>query len=328
MNNERSEGMKKAVKVILIIIVVVLIVSFTVMSGFIGLQVFEGSSQLITNEKTKGLANAVWKEYVFDFESYRNSYKVEELKIGSSFEEHVIPADYIYAIDSQNSKNNKTVIMAHALGGNRYSNYPIAEVFLEQGYNVITYDQRSSNDNTARYTTFGYLEKYDLIDCIKYAEEQAPGQKIGVWGASFGGATAGLAVGYEDMADRVDFLILDSPVSSMQWILNEQMKDMDVGIPVPYMTWCGSIINKVKLGFTYNDADVPNALKDVEIPVLIINSRTDTLTPYFMGKDIYDAIPGNNKELWTVEDSKHYEIWPDYTMEYREKVKGFLLKYE
>lgn len=319
--------MKKPVKVILIIIVIVLIVSFIVMSGFIGLQVFEGSTQLVTNENTKGFSKALWEGYIFDYESFSNKYKVEELKIESSFEEHIIPADYIYAIDSKNSKNNKTVIMAHGLGGNRYSNYPIAEFFLEQGYNIITYDQRSSNENAARYTTFGYLEKNDLIDCIKYVEEQAPGQKVGVWGASFGGATAGLTVGYEDMAERVDFLILDSPVSSMKWMINEEMKSMDVGIPVPYMTWCGSIINKVKLGFTYNDADVPNALKDVEIPVLIINSRIDTLTPYFMGKDIYDSIPGNNKELWTVEDSKHYEIWPDYTVEYREKVKDFLLKY-
>ncbi len=218
--------------------------------------------------------------------------------------------------------------MAHALGGNRYSNYPIAEVFLEQGYNVITYDQRSSNDNTARYTTFGYLEKYDLIDCVKYVEEQAQGQKIGLWGASYGGATAGLAVGYADIGERIDFLLLDSPVSSMHWILNEEMKGMDIGIPASYMTWCGNIINKLKLGFTYKDADVPTALKNVKIPVLIINSKMDLLTPYFMGKDIYDAIPGSNKEIWTVEDSKHYEIWLDYNQEYRDRVVSFLSKYE
>ena len=121
--------MKKAVKIILIVIVVVLIVSFIGTSGFIGLQVFEGSTQLVTNENTKGISKALWEDYIFDYESFSNKYKVEELKIDSSFEEHIIPADYIYAIESQNSKNNKTVIMAHGLGGNRHSNYPIAEFF-------------------------------------------------------------------------------------------------------------------------------------------------------------------------------------------------------
>mgnify|MGYP003782071869 FL=1 len=315
-------------RVILVVIVLVLVVLFIGTSAFIGLQVFEGSTQLVTNEKTTGLSNSLWEDYDFDFESFITKYKIEGLKIGSSFEEHIIPADYIYAIDSQNSKNNKTVIMAHGLGGNRYSNYPIAELFLEQGYNVITYDQRSSNENTAKYTTFGYFEKYDLIDCVKYVEEQAPGQKIGLWGASFGGATAGQAVGYHDVGERVDFLILDSPVSSMYWMLNEEMKSIDISIPASYMTWCGSIINKLKLGFTYKDADVPTALKDVNIPVLIINSKMDLLTPYFMGKNIYDAVPGSNKEIWTVEDSKHYEIWLDYNQEYRDRVASFLSRYE
>ena len=315
--------MKKVVKIIIIVVVVLLLVSFVTISGFTGLQVFSSSTQLVTNEGTKGVSQDIWDDYSFDNESFHNTYKMEDLKIASSFGDHIVPADYIYAIDS-NSKDNKTVIMVHGLGGNRHTNYPIAVFFLEQGYNVVTYDQRSSNDNTAEYTTFGYFEKFDLIDCIKYVEEQAPAQKIGVWGASFGGATAGLAIGYEDMDERVDFLILDSPVSSMEWMLKDTMKDMDVGIPLSYLSWCGNVVNKLKLGFTYQDADVPSAMKNVKTPVLIFNSKADTLTPYFMGKDIYDAIPNNNKEIWTVDDSNHFSMWQDYNQEYRDKMESFI----
>ena len=76
----------------------------------------------------------------------------------------------------------------------------------------MTYDQRSSNENTAQYTTFGYWEKYDLIDYIDYVHSYAPEHVIGVWGTSFGGATAGLAMGEKDVERKVDFLILDCPV--------------------------------------------------------------------------------------------------------------------
>lgn len=131
-----------------------------------------------------------------------------------------------------------------------------------------------------------------------------------------------------DMSDRIDFLILDCPVSSMERMVEQEMKSMDVGIPVSYMTWCGNIVNKLKLGFTYQDADVATAMKDVKIPVLVINSKTDSVTPYFMGKDIYDAIPENNREIWTVDDSEHCEIWADHNPEYRKKIEGFLIKYE
>ena len=320
--------MKKRVKIILTVIVVVFIALFIGVSSFMGLQVFAGSTQLVTNEETKGASDTFWKKYGMNYESFCNIYKVEKLEITSSFDKHIIPADYIYAIDSQNSKDYQTVILVHGLGGNRYSNYPLAEFFLKKGYNVITYDQRSSNENIAKYTTFGYWEKYDLIDWVNYVEEQASGQKIGIWGASFGGATAGLALGYEDIDEKIDFLILDCPVSNMKWMVEQEMRNMDIGIPVSYMTWCGNIINKFKLGFSYQDANVVNAMKDVKTPVLIINSKLDSLTPYFMGKDIYDAIQAKNKEIWTVDESEHCEIWIDHNQEYCDRVESFLSKYE
>lgn len=99
---------------------------------------------------------------------------------------------------------------------------------------------------------------------------------------------------------------------------------MDTGIPVSYMTWCGNIVNKLKLGFSYKDADVSKAVTDVETPILVINSKKDELTPYFMGKDIYDAIEGGNKKIWTVKDSKHAEVWLDHNPEYRSVVKEWI----
>lgn len=320
--------MKKRVKILLTVVAAVLVVLFMGLSTFIGLQVFAGSTQLITNDETMGVSDGFWEKCGIDYESFHNTYKVEEIAISSSYEEHTIPADYIYATESYNSKNHQTVILVHGLGDNRYSNYPIAEFFLKKGYNVVTYDQRSTNENTAQYTTFGYREKYDLIDWVNYIEQQAPGQKIGIWGASYGGATAGLALAYEDMDERVDFLILDCPVSSMKWMVEQEMKSMDIGIPVSYMTWCGNIINKLKLSFTYQDADVASAMIDMKTPVLVINSKMDSMTPYFMGKDIYDAIPENNREIWTVDDSEHCEIWADHNVEYLDKVESFLTKYE
>jgi fermentation-respiration switch protein FrsA (DUF1100 family) len=320
--------MKKRLRVFLTVFASVLVVLFIGLSGFIGLQVFAGSTQLITNDETVGVAAGFWERYGIDKENFHNTYKVEEIAIPSSYENHTIPADYIYAAQSSNNKNHPTVILVHGMGDNRYSNYPIAEFFLEKGYNIVTYDQRSTNENTAQYTTFGYKEKYDLIDWVNYVEQQAPGQEIGIWGASYGGATAGLALAADNMGEKVDFLILDCPVSSMKWMVEQEMKTMDVGIPVSYMAWCGNIVNKLKLGFTYQDADVAVAMKDMKTPVMVINSKIDSVTPYFMGKDIYDALPESNREIWTVEDSEHCEIWLDYNQEYRDKIEGFLTKYE
>lgn len=52
------------------------------------------------------------------------TYTIEKVEITSTFDEHMIPADYIYALGEEGDKNNPTVILVHGLGGNRYTNYP------------------------------------------------------------------------------------------------------------------------------------------------------------------------------------------------------------
>ena len=243
--------MKKALKITLAVLAAI-VVLFGCFSLFIGTQVVAGSTQLVTNESTTGVPDSFWEKYSMDYDSFRAEYTIERLSLVSSFDGHEIPADYIYAPGSEGSKDNKTVILVHGLGGNRLTNYPVAEKFLEMGYSVVTYDQRSSNENTAQSTTFGFWEKYDLIDYIRYVKEQAPERTLGVWGTSFGGATAGLALGNAEIDAMVDFLILDCPVSSMRWMVEDEMRRMDIGIPVSYMTFCGNIINRIHLGFFYN----------------------------------------------------------------------------
>jgi fermentation-respiration switch protein FrsA (DUF1100 family) len=307
---------KKRILIVVTSLIILLIGMFIGFSYFIGDQIVASSTQLVTNEKTRNIHDLVWKDYGFNYESFSQTYKIENINLTSSFDGHAIPVDFIYS----NDKNSNIVIMAHGLGGNRQTNYPRAEFFLKNGYNVITYDQRSSGENVAEKTTFGYWEKYDIIDCIKYAKDFAKDKKIGVWGESFGGATAVQAVAFENVQEDIAFLALDCPVSNMEWMISDQMKSMEIGIPIEYMMWCGNIINSFRLGFSYNEADAAKEAHKIRIPTLVINSEIDKVTPYFMGKDIYDNLASTKKSLWTVKDSKHVGMWNDYNEEYCSKL--------
>lgn len=315
--------MSKKKRVILIVIIsIVLLMAITVVgfSYFLGTQIVASSTQLVTNETTKDVPENFWKDYGVDYDEFCQTYTVEKINLTSSFDGHTVPADFIYS----GEKSSDIVVMAHGLGGNRYTNYPIAELFLENGYSVITYDQRSTNENTAEKTTFGYWEKYDLIDCINYAKQFSDGKKIGVWGESFGGATAVQAVAHENTQEDVAFLVLDCPVSSMEWMIEETMKEMEIGIPLDYMMWWGNIANKMELGFSYEDVDCAKVAKNINIPTMVINSKIDKTTPYFMGKDIYDNLSSTEKEIWTVTDSEHTAMWLDHNEEYRNRVTSLI----
>jgi pimeloyl-ACP methyl ester carboxylesterase len=295
-------------------------------SWWMGGQVVEGSTHLTSPETTAGVLidPEVEERTGFDYDAFCGSHRIETVSIPSSLDGHVIPGDLIYA-DGADAVN-KTVIMAHCNGGNRTTNYPQAEMFVDMGYNVLTYDQRNTNENTAAPNTFGYLEKNDIIDCIDYVRQSAPDAEIGVWGASMGGAAAAQAVGFEGTSEKVDWLILECPVSEMRWMVEAGMSQMDMGIPLGYMMACGDAVMKVRLGFGFDDASATRAAKNITAPTLVINSSADDVTPQFMAEDICNALPEGAGELWTVDDCGHVEMWLYHNDEYRSRVLDLIAR--
>ena len=101
------------------------------MSWFIGEQVFISSTQLVTNEETSGVKESFWKTFGIDYDKFKSTYKIEGISVPSSEGDHDIPGDYIYA-KGADTKDRDTVILIHGLGGNRYSNYPVAAYFWKR----------------------------------------------------------------------------------------------------------------------------------------------------------------------------------------------------
>ena len=313
--------MKKTKKILIVLSILGFIglLSTCYMTGYF---VFKGSMQLVTNETTSSDYAEYLRENGIDKKLFDQMYSVEQIEIESTLDGHKIPADYMLA---DGDKNNDTVILVHGLGGNRLSLYPIAQIYLQYGYNVIAYDQRSSGENTALYTTGGYWESKDLLDYIQYIDGIIDqGKKIGVWGTSFGGATVGIALGDEMANNRLAFAVLDCPMSNIEYMIREEIKTMDLDVPMDFLIGMGNIMTKLKLSFTYDDMNVVPYISKTKVPVLILNSKADTLTPYFMGEELYKAIEHDQKKLFTVEDSKHADIFFDYQESYRNELLNFL----
>lgn len=297
--------MKKSRKATRVIVTVLVLLALLGLGGSyaVGAMIVDASTHLVTNEQTMELYEGSWELEGFDAEAFYERYTVEEKSVPSSFQSHNVPFDVLSAPGNEN-----IVIMAHGMMGNRLTNYPTAQIFLENGYNVLTYDQRCSGLNFAERSTFGYWEKYDLIDCIRYARETWPEAKIAVWGESFGGATALLGVAYDDVQQEVSALILDCPVSDMAYMIEDSMAQMDIPLPMGYLMACGDYVNALKLDFHFADADGVKAAERITVPTLVFNSKADKITPEFMGREIYEHLGAQEKDLYTSDSSAHIEI--------------------
>ncbi|MCQ2466878.1 MAG: alpha/beta hydrolase [Clostridia bacterium] len=301
----------------------------------IGILVFVSSSVLIvgsyvvkrscqmTTATGDSYPEKSFKENNFNVEDYKSKYQIDKFVVSSSFDEHVIPVTYVHAKGSEGTLNNKTVIMVHGMHGNKYSTYPMSEVFLENGYNVLAFDQRSSGENTAPYTMFGYYEKHDVLDCVKYVASNSS-EDIGLWGMSFGGITVCNSLKFDEVVNRIKFVVLDCPISSMKDMVYSKIDANGKFISSSFTAFCGNVMNKIKFGFFYEDLDSTKCVANVRVPLVVMNSSTDQVTPYYMGKDIYEASGATYKQLVTFDDCKHADCWINDNSKYRAAVEDLL----
>lgn len=311
--------MKKKLKIVLITILILLIVAIIGFGGFVGVSVFNGYTNAYPRKDTK--ANI--KEFEAEYSLVKEEYDLEEIWIPSTKEKHRIPALHI-----KGEGNGNLAVMVHGMGGTKETVLSPAMILLELGYDIISIDQRNSGDNLADYNTFGVLESFDILDAISYARNLL-GEKgnLLLWGESYGGASAAIALGRDE--SKIDYLILDCPVSDGRAFLQEVLQDVEEkeGIPLPLMMFTGDLVTRLRLGFSFDDFVTTTWLEDTNTPTLIFNTKADTVTPEKMGRDLYEAIPHEEKMLITSESSPHVEIHQLERELYKDTISKFLDEY-
>lgn len=314
--------MRRRGKIIGIIICVLVIVAVLAFGIFIGSETFKGLTNTSPREET--LENA--KSYMDRYDDFVKDKEVKEIKIKSSKYDYEIPAIFI-----KNPKGSDLAVMVHGMGGTKYSMYQQGEVLYDLGYSLLIYDQRNSGDNMCESSTFGVLESYDCLDALDYAKKSLnENNNILLYGQSYGGATALIAASRDD--SNIDYLVLDCPVADSNELVDEVFKNVEKkqGLPAWIMRFTGNIFLKLKLGFSLDDIDASKWAKDsnIQSPTLIINSDSDTVTPYHMGEEIYKAIVNNKKELYTSKGYDHLKFSETNPEEFKKVLKDFLDKYK
>ncbi|MGL4345193.1 MAG: alpha/beta hydrolase [Cellulosilyticaceae bacterium] len=234
---------------------------------------------------------------------------------------HKIPVSYIRPT---HDANNKTVVLVHWHESNHKTMYPMAEIFLDKGWNVVLYDQRAHGQNTAPTVTFGYLESQDLAQVVQFAKDQSEGHTVGVFGQSMGAATIAYYLGTEEAQQNLSFAIMDSPYSSMSDEITWEISKAIPPILAHGMTSLGSKFCQLLYGYSFEDVNMVTQVSSSATPTLIIHSKADQKCPYSMSQAIFEAIPHTSKKLVTYENSQHLFAFWDDRAKYQQELFGFI----
>lgn len=327
-NFKRKSKRRKIIGITLGSIAAIIIIAILGFSYFFGYQVAYGLLYQNKGLDTKGNSIKQLAEWNYDEEEYERA-NFEKSNNGKEFTVTAKDGNIIYGTHfiKDNKVDNNTVILIHGLGGDRVCMEPIAKMYLDNGWNVITYDQRASGESKNEWVTFGYFEKYDVEAIVDYIRELTTDKKIVIHGQSMGAVTAGLYAATEHANEYADAIIMDSPFDSMESMFLGVWHEMEdaKGVPDDYIIWCGDWYLRWNYKFGFADTDLVDLSKKNHVKSLVIESMRDNIASPEMNEAIYEAIATGDKELWRV-DAEHVEGFVDFPEEYTKAVMEFLQK--
>lgn len=173
--------------------------------------------------------------------------------------------------------------------------------FYSLGYNVLAVDARAHGDSEGTKIGMGWVERFDVIEWIKYIISLEPDAQIILHGVSMGASTVLMASG-EELPKNVKAIIADCGYTS-EWDEFKQEADV-LHIPWFPVLNASSAISKVRDGYDFKQASAVEQVKKSHIPTLFIHGSKDELVPYGMLNELYSAA-NCKKEILTIQGAGH-----------------------
>lgn len=268
--------------------------------------------QQIINENKEA-----FKTYV---EEWKSTVNYEEAYIEST--DHLKLAGHYY---TQKEEKHNWAILIHGYRNKASGMENIASVYSNVfHFNVLLPDLRACGDSEGEYIGMGYLDKDDIKLWIDAIIDKDPEANIVVSGVSMGGATTLLLSG-ESLPTNVKALIEDCGYTSVWDIFAHELNFL-YHLPTFPVLDSASLLAKMKVGYSFQEASCVDAVKRSTLPMLFIHGEKDEFVQFNNLDILYNAKTKGEKEKLVVKDAGHGVSYLRDPQTYFTTIKNFLYK--
>ena len=221
------------------------------------------------------------------------------------------------------SGGTSAIILVHGLDGNRWDTNDwlaqLVPVFVDNGFDVFTFDQRGHGESGGEHVGLGTLERRDVAAAVRVVEQHGvPPGHIALFGQSFGAATAlNSAASLPDVAAVVS----DSAYADATERLNFEIHRV-TGLPPLFGRGMG-VAASVLYGIDPSVTPERSMAQLAPRPVLLIHGTGDTRIPVENAYRLKAATDSPNVELWIVTGAEHTRSYAAEPALYTQKVVSF-----
>lgn len=231
-----------------------------------------------------------------------------------------------YYIQNDN-QSDKLVICIHGYTSKGMSECPaFAKAYYDMGYSALIIDNRAHGKSEGKYVGFGILDRYDLLEWIKYSINRfGENIQIVLHGDSMGASTILMTTGFKDLPKNVKVAVADCGFTSPEEVFSHVLK-RDYHIPKFPLMNITNLFCKKFAGYGFSEYTTLDAMKTTKTPTLFVSGKKDTFVPTNMTLENYNECSAP-KEIFWVDEAGHAASFFEDNKLFLDKLKKFLSKY-
>lgn len=212
------------------------------------------------------------------------------------------------------------MILAHGLFRNRQEPLERACVFNKAGYTTLLFDFRNHGSSGRRHVSLGFGERLDVLGAYDFLKAKGK-QSFVLMGVSMG-AVAVIHAASEFQQDLIA-IIADSPFENLERTVSHHT-NLFLNLPsFPFQDLFVWNLSRIG-GFRPKELDTLRALRQAEVPVLLIYGDGDRRIPKSTAQAILEAVRHIKKRLVFFKGATHGAAYRSNSELYRATVLDFL----
>ena len=225
----------------------------------------------------------------------------------------------------QGKADKPLCILFHGYHGSAIRDWAgIGLQLIDEGYPVLSVDERAHWHSGGHTITYGIRERKDVLSWLAYANSRfGASVPIYLFGISMGGGTVLMASG-EQLPDNVRGVIADCPFNVPKDIILHVCRRINLN---PTLCWPLIRLSALVFGhFNINETCAAEQVKKTTKPIMIIHGGDDDFVPGEMSREVYEANPAM-VEYHTIPEAGHGLSYYYDSEQYQSLVNAFLQKH-
>ena len=216
------------------------------------------------------------------------------------------------------------VIIFHPYTGGVSDMARHARFFHDIDCNVLVAESRGYGESKYELNTFGYRERYDVVDWANYISQRDKDSVICLFGLGSGASTVLMASSL-DMPSNVKGIIADSAYSDLEGLFKANVKDLYNLPSFPTVEFASLYIEK-NMGFNIEEVDVLEQVRNSKLPILFIQSGDDKIVPEKQSEALYEACTVEGSDHLYIGNAAHCDGLNNKPKKYGENVNYFIME--